>query len=650
MGALNSRREARVEEVDMPTNNAYKYPPKVGNYFGSHFIMGGERFDVMQPEAYLFGESTDLNFLGSKPIPFPYPAPQPGEPTKTLRSLVNIRKDSLRLIRVTEDGVEASEKGSIGGSSAPSLAEGSDGRKEDGTNSEECAGSPKYNIEFTFDSDVKCAVTVYHFATEEITNGQAVYYPRDPSMNSETFHYKRGANQVFSQSTHIIQPSAFPEEDWQYVPEKDIIPIVIHCVVEDEDHIGHAHVTFAVLEKTCDGYVIKTLKQKQMVDGLCYLLQEIYGIENKTTRSKLETEEEDWEDNGSECVICMSDMRDTLILPCRHLCLCNNCADSLRYQANNCPICRAPFRALLQIRALRKKHSGCHAQSQESEEFPVSQEGVPPGYEAINLLEALNGPLNGPIVSTEEPGSTMGATAGPPPPVFGSPPLATAMNEKREHSKRRVSEGIDHETLLEESETEATKGDPEEVHRGGTPEVVLMVDLPEPVKPPAAEGRKKKRSSKEKKKVSPTIPDMPRTKQDSLEVVDETLKEETGLKEEPQSPPLGAAIGEESEEKDGNSNPQTQDSNASTPEDTEYPEEVGAAKELSSTVNVIPDQDENVFEDNEDQTLVVHDGALVEPLSLPGTPCVTDDSSYGSTSSSKALITGSQREDREKSC
>lgn len=68
----------------------------------------------------------------------------------------------------------------------------------------------------------------------------------------------------------------------------------------------------------------------------------------------LQTGDDDTEDNGSECVICMCDVRDTLILPCRHLCLCNSCADSLRYQANNCPICRAPFRALLQIRALQK--------------------------------------------------------------------------------------------------------------------------------------------------------------------------------------------------------------------------------------------------------------------------------------------------------
>lgn len=43
-----------------------------------------------------------------------------------------------------------------------------------------------------------------------------------------------------------------------------------------------SHTTVATVEKTIDGtYVLKALKQKLFVDGLCYLLQEIYGIENK---------------------------------------------------------------------------------------------------------------------------------------------------------------------------------------------------------------------------------------------------------------------------------------------------------------------------------------------------------------------------------
>ena len=102
---------------------------------------------------------------------------------------------------------------------------------------------------------------------------------------------------------------------------------------------------FPFYTPSSDGYAIKALKQKQMVDGLCYLLQEIYGIENKkspvdATKGVAGGEggitcDDDTDDNGSECVICMSDVRDTLILPCRHLCLCNGCADSLRYQVRD---------------------------------------------------------------------------------------------------------------------------------------------------------------------------------------------------------------------------------------------------------------------------------------------------------------------------
>lgn len=43
-----------------------------------------------------------------------------------------------------------------------------------------------------------------------------------------------------------------------------------------------------MVEQYSDGsYILKALKQKLFVDGLCYLLQEIYGIENKTTELKV---------------------------------------------------------------------------------------------------------------------------------------------------------------------------------------------------------------------------------------------------------------------------------------------------------------------------------------------------------------------------
>lgn len=64
----------------------------------------------------------------------------------------------------------------------------------------------------------------------------------------------------------------------------DVISYVLCHFIE----IRQSHTTIAVVEKHSDGtYVLKALKQKLFVDGLCYLLQEIYGIENKNLDTKV---------------------------------------------------------------------------------------------------------------------------------------------------------------------------------------------------------------------------------------------------------------------------------------------------------------------------------------------------------------------------
>ncbi|XP_019725832.1 RING finger protein 157 isoform X1 [Hippocampus comes] len=378
MGAFASRQNIGVEEVDISSSSVYRYPPKSGSYFASHFIMGGEKFDSTHPEGYLFGENTDLNFLGTRPVAFPYAAPPPQEPVKTLRSLINIRKDTLRLVRCSED------------------------LKLPGDDE---AGKQRacYNVEFTFDADTQVAITIYYQAIEEFHNGVPVYLPQDSSLQSETVHFKRGVSQQFCLPSHTVNLSEWADEELLFDPDREIFPMVVQAAVDEGDeHLGHSHILLATFEKHMDGsYCVKPLKQKQVVDGVSYLLQEIYGIENKYNSQESKVADDEISDNSAECVVCLSDVRDTLILPCRHLCLCNACADTLRYQANCCPICRLPFRALLQIRAMRKKLSPLTptsfnpvitSQTSDSEEHSAS-EHIPPGYEAVSLLEALNGPL-----------------------------------------------------------------------------------------------------------------------------------------------------------------------------------------------------------------------------------------------------------------
>jgi len=70
----------------------------------------------------------------------------------------------------------------------------------------------------------------------------------------------------------------------------------------------------------------------------CYDVQELYGMEEQTA--------------SRECVVCLSEPKDTILLPCRHLCVCGTCF----HQLDKCPVCRAPFVAYLKF--TNKKQEG----------------------------------------------------------------------------------------------------------------------------------------------------------------------------------------------------------------------------------------------------------------------------------------------------
>ncbi|KAJ3361044.1 hypothetical protein GGF32_007851 [Allomyces javanicus] len=108
--------------------------------------------------------------------------------------------------------------------------------------------------------------------------------------------------------------------------------------------------TYLVLDHGGDS--VRCVKQKLWIGTTPMLLQEIYGFAEVPTGSP---------DAAAaaaamlpECIVCMADAKDTIVLPCRHLCLCKECALLLRKQSHKCPICRQDFHSLLHIARLAK--------------------------------------------------------------------------------------------------------------------------------------------------------------------------------------------------------------------------------------------------------------------------------------------------------
>eukprot|EP00883_Tetradesmus_obliquus_P014521 jgi/Sobl393_1/7589/SZX64469.1 len=116
-----------------------------------------------------------------------------------------------------------------------------------------------------------------------------------------------------------------------------------------------AQTTYAKLRKDDEGHWrLQILKQKIWVGGVSYELQEIYGMDSNRLNGSNVAEDVE----GRECVICMSAERDTTVLPCRHMCMCQPCASALKTQTNKCPICREEIESLLHIKIQRKGTKG----------------------------------------------------------------------------------------------------------------------------------------------------------------------------------------------------------------------------------------------------------------------------------------------------
>lgn len=121
--------------------------------------------------------------------------------------------------------------------------------------------------------------------------------------------------------------------------------------------------TFAVL--TCVGtngdWGIKVVRQEVLVAGTIYVLQELYGIgavDVTASRGSPETEAQGEKnvfsvDASNECVICLTEPCDTAVLPCNHMCLCQDCGAKLSADPSQdrrrCPICRTDLESLLRI-------------------------------------------------------------------------------------------------------------------------------------------------------------------------------------------------------------------------------------------------------------------------------------------------------------
>ncbi|PNY12031.1 putative E3 ubiquitin-protein ligase LOG2-like protein [Trifolium pratense] len=213
-----------------------------------------------------------------------------------------------------------------------------------------------YNTAKLASSNMKHCITVLFFAKEG--DGCVLNSTKESALAPVTINFQQGLGQKFRQQSGTgITLSMFEESELLKVGDLDVYPVAVKADASSGDVNGtnetptsgnktntNSQITQAVFEKEKGEFRVKVVKQILWVNGMRYELQEIYGI-GTSVESDL-----DGNDPGKECVICLSEPRDTTVLPCRHMCMCSGCAKVLRFQTNRCPICRQPVERLLEIK------------------------------------------------------------------------------------------------------------------------------------------------------------------------------------------------------------------------------------------------------------------------------------------------------------
>lgn len=213
-------------------------------------------------------------------------------------------------------------------------------------------------VSFVFDALFDGSITVFYFAKEEPNCKFVPLFPE--AYMPAKIPFTKGLGQKFRQPSGTGIDLGFYELDDLSKPSlgEDIFPLVISAETHqpsssNDGHLddpvsntsAHMQITQAVLEKNNDDlFQVKVIRQILWVDGVRYELRELYGIGNSAAEGFEDS------DPGKECVICMSEPKDTAVLPCRHMCMCGECAKELRLQSNKCPICRQPIEELIEIK------------------------------------------------------------------------------------------------------------------------------------------------------------------------------------------------------------------------------------------------------------------------------------------------------------
>lgn len=198
-----------------------------------------------------------------------------------------------------------------------------------------------------------CDVSVHFLVREEASSdGRPPSFGGARALRQERFRQglKQTCKVVIGRGLDLLQDlkTFGAEKDGYY-------HLVIDLATQSaEPNTVARQLSYAKLSQSDDGWGVALSKQKVVCGDRVVDLQSLYGTISRQNRPSQMTNELSGAapaaSEGTDCVICLTNPRDTVIVPCRHVCLCSTCAAvTSSTWSFQCPVCRARVAAMVKL-------------------------------------------------------------------------------------------------------------------------------------------------------------------------------------------------------------------------------------------------------------------------------------------------------------
>jgi len=214
-------------------------------------------------------------------------------------------------------------------------------------------------LDFKFDAASDCIVTIYFCAkeTKNALNYPLLFYTSPMHGAPKSYKFTAGNNQQFPNKAAAVDLSVYTKEELQF-QENSYYPLVIFMEAVNTQQIAKkrkCQITYGAFTfgRTQGEMGIQVLKQKLIYGNEILDLHHIYGvsqsieIDNPTGLNSASNQSE--EEGPKTCIICFTNLSDTVVLPCHHMCLCGPCAQITKMHSSKCPLCRTTISTIVKI-------------------------------------------------------------------------------------------------------------------------------------------------------------------------------------------------------------------------------------------------------------------------------------------------------------